>query len=161
MPLQYKKKNPNPTDENSAKGHKARSRGRYLQQKSINYILDNPLKYGIPDYRQEKDPKKRKLLKRILNAGMGFGGDMFGLWDIIALPDNRTQIDNPNIRQLNFPMLLVQVKSNISFNVSGKKTLTQMEYIADLSNFEIPAYVRKELHVWDYNAKMPIILDLQ
>lgn len=160
MPLSYKKKE-NISEENSAKGRKARSKGRYLQQKSINYILDNPLKYGIPDYRQEKDPKKRKAIKRILNAGMGFSGDFFGLWDIIALPDNRTQIDNPNFRELNFPITFVQVKSNLSFNVSGKRTPAQSEYIADLCNFEIPSYVRKELHVWDFNAKIPIILPLE
>lgn len=160
MSINYKK-NENPSEENVKRGKYARAKGARLQYKSRDYVLANIEKYGVPPT-VVKDSKGKEKFDRFLIAGMGFSGDFFGgRWDIVALPDDRAMINNSNPRVLNYPTTLIQVKSATSFKIMpGKRSMKDNEYAIWLANFAVPTHIRKELHIWDYRAKRPTIINL-
>lgn len=119
--------------------------GLMNQRKTVKFVLENFYKYGvIPQISYDKKGKKTLFSPRVYNVGVGhFHGDIFDLFDIQTMPDSNE-----------YPVYLIQVKSG-SFKLSNTKDLI---YYNDLCEFTTPDSIKKELHIWQKGAKLPIIL---
>lgn len=89
-----------------------------------------------------KKERKHFFLQEYI-CGWHFHGDIFDLFDIQTMPDSNE-----------YPVYLIQVKSG-SFKLSNTKDLI---YYNDLCEFTTPDSIKKELHIWQKGAKLPIIL---
>lgn len=117
------------------------------QKRSVQFILRNEHKYGLSSERQFLKSGKCVLSSdRIHNVGVGhFQGDLFGRFDIMTMPYGNE-----------YPIYLVQVKSK-SFSLS--KT-ADLDYFNELSSFQVPDGVIKELHIWQDHLQTPKIITL-
>lgn len=132
-------------------GKKSRAKGLRNQIKSRDWILSNPSHYGVII-------EKERV--QIVKTGH-YGGDIFAIkygekmvkdklvdlkagWDLIVMPDGNDEFLSPTI-------FLIQVKS---------EEMPDLEYMKALSDFKVPSFVQKELHIWIKGAREPKIIIL-
>lgn len=153
----------------------AHEKGLLNQRKSKTYILSHPELYGIP----KTEPHRVHICHQ-----SNYSGDLFSFeygvkidrslwhgepdkipprpkagWDIITMPDFADislATYKPSLENEEFPIMdnyihLIQVKTN--WTVDG-------EYLSELIEFDIPFYVKKELHNWLDLSRVPIIYKL-
>ena len=118
---------------------------------NLTYIGFVSLKYGIYD---RHNPKTGEFEKIPLLAG----------WDIVTMPSFHSDIQKQFGMDIR-PMCLNAAEKLISFNyifLIQVKTneMPKTAYIKTLKDFQVPFYVKKELHIWNDRQKEPDIIDL-
>lgn len=114
-------------------GRKARLKGLRNQRKTVKYILENYPLFGVTE--------KNRIFTAGTRAKRG-GTDIFGLWDIIVMPDIP-----------DYWTSLVQVKTNIKSGTAKAKKV-----IRELQNFTVPPNTQKFLVVWYDRKPKPLVL---
>lgn len=154
----------------------AHAKGLRNQRKSKQYILAHPEIYGV------------LTAERIHTVqSSSYGGDMFSVkygytdrhnpktgefekipllagWDIVTMPSFHSDIQKQFGMDIR-PMCLNAAEKLISFNyifLIQVKTneMPKTAYIKTLKDFQVPFYVKKELHIWNDRQKEPDIIDL-
>jgi hypothetical protein len=113
------------------RGKASKAMGRINEDRSVQYILDHPEKYGCVDRSHiHVTPRGTKYIPDLFCMYFELNGkkEKAG-WDIMVIPD----------ATLNSNTHLIQVKSN---------NMPSSTYLSALVNFKVPSYVTKELHLW-------------
>lgn len=123
------------------RGKVSKIMGLQNEDKSVQYILDHPEKYGCVDRSHiHMTPRGTKYIPDLFCIYYEENGkkEKAG-WDIMVIPDASLESNT----------YLIQVKSN---------HLPKSTYLSKLINFKTPPYITKELHIWK-NGEL-IIMEL-
>jgi hypothetical protein len=113
------------------KGKMSKKRGRDNEDRSYHYILDHPEIYGcVSRDHIHVTPRGSKHITDIFCIKYTHNGkEEKAGWDIMVIPDASLHSDT----------FLIQVKSG----------MPPSHYFAQLVNFKVPSYIKKELHIWE------------
>lgn len=173
-------------------GHKARLTGNQSQLKSVKYILGHPEKYGVVHKQiswlgekggRQSEPETEYIFNRLGDGSIKYLKDLFSFtygfenkindknityqkplragFDIMSIP-NQVKVwfeeeFTDELKKEDYPSYLIQVKTNYDY-----KSISNQEYVQALREIQVPAYFKKELHIWytKDSSNIPDVINL-